>query len=162
MEIPQFGEKLEANGFTFRWAQPSDSELFAKWASENDKIPRKDILSSMSVNNPTCVFFVIEKDGVPVVYAPFHARLILDFLGFNPESGRKDRLEALSSLQNVISEFALIHGIREIAVESAKDYPVAKWAVKNGFEPEPRETFKLRVTPLVNPEVEAHYDVLRP
>jgi hypothetical protein len=161
MEIPKFGERVENDGFTFRWAQPSDSELFAKWASENDKIPHRDVLASMSLNNPTCVFFVIEKDGVPVVFAPFYARMILAFLGFNPKAGKKDRLDALSSLQNVIAQFAFDHGIREIAVETAKDYPVGRWALRNGFEPEPRETFKMRVTPLVDPEVEAHY-VQRP
>jgi hypothetical protein len=147
METP----KIEANGFTFRFAQPSDAPAFVKWSTENGKIPHKDILASMSDNNPTAVFFVIEKDGVPVLFAPFYAQMILAYLGFNPEAGRKDRVDALESLKWVISQFAFDHGVHEITVQTSKDYPVGRWALKNGFVAEPRETFKMRVTPLIDP-----------
>jgi len=157
MQVPEFGETIKQDGLTYRWAQPSDAEAFSKWSSENGKIPHKDILASMSANNPTCVYFVIEKDGVPILFAPFYVQMILAFLGFNPEAGRKDRIDALAKMQEITSKFAEKHGIREIAVQTSPEYPVAKWAVKNGFNEEPRKTFKYRVTPLIDPEVEAHY-----
>lgn len=50
MEIPALGEKIEVDGLTYRWAQPSDTEAFAKWATGNNKIPHKDILASMQAN----------------------------------------------------------------------------------------------------------------
>jgi hypothetical protein len=148
---------LEANGLTFRFAQPSDSEAFAKWALENPKIPHKDILASLSVNNPTTVVLVIEKDGQPVLFAPFYCQLNLSYLGFNPDVVGKDRLRALEALKWVAASFAHHHGIREVTVQTAKDYPIGQWALKHGFKEEPRQTFKMRVTPTVDPEVEAHY-----
>jgi len=150
MEIPE----ISANGFTFRFAQPSDTESFVKWSTENGKIPHKDIIAAMSANNPTVVFFVIEKDGVPVLFAPFYCQMVLAFLGFNPDARRKDRVDALESLKWVISQFAFDYGVREIAVNTSKDYPVGRWALKNGFVPDGRELFKMRVTPLIDPNKE--------
>lgn len=157
MEIPALGEKIEVDGLTYRWANPSDTEAFVKWATGNNKIPHKDILASMHLNNPTCVFFVVEKDGVPILFAPFYFQMNLAFLGFNPDAGRRDRMNALAKMQEISTQWAQNYGVQELVVSTSKDYPVGRWALQNGFEPEPRETFKLRITPLIDPEVEAHY-----
>jgi hypothetical protein len=160
MRIPQFGEKIEEDGLTYRWAEPSDAEAFSLWSSTNAKIPHKDVVATMSVNNPTCVYFVIEKNGVPLLFAPFYLQMLLGFLAFNPHAGRRDRINALEKMHEVSAGFASNLGIREVVVQTSPEYPVAKWAVKNGFEEEPRTTFKYRVTPLVDPEVEAHYETV--
>lgn len=150
MEIP----KLEAGGLTFRFAQPSDAESFIKWATENPKIPKKDILASMKANNPTSVVLVIEKNGEPVLFAPIYCQINLAYLGFNPECEAKDRLKALSALQWVIAGFAFEHGVHEVTVQTSKDYPVGKWALKHGFKEESRQTFTMRVTPISDPDEE--------
>jgi len=55
--------------------------------------------------------------------------------------------------RRLVRQFANLLGIREIVVQTSAEYPVAKWASKNGFVEEPRQTFKYRVTPLVEPGV---------
>lgn len=140
---------------SFRFAEARDSAEFSKWALENDKIPRKDILATLKDNNPTTVTFVIENEGVPVLFAPVYCLMNLAYLGFNPEAAAKDRLQALEALQAVLSSFAIKHGVHEITVQTSKDYPVAQWALKHEFNEEPRTTFKYRVTPLINP-MEGH------
>jgi hypothetical protein len=155
MRLPEFGERVIEGELTYRWAEPADAEAFALWSSGNGKIPHKDVVASMSVNNPTCVYFVIEKDGAPLLFAPFYLQMNLGFLGFNPNANRRDRIEALAKMQEISSQFANLLGIREIVVQTSAEYPVAKWASKNGFVEEPRQTFKYRVTPLVDPELEA-------
>lgn len=141
------------DGLTFRPAQPSDAAAFAKWATNNDKIPKKDILAALSENNPTTVVIVVEKDGEPLLYVPLYCSINLAYLGFRPGSHGKDRLKAMAAMQWAIASFAFEHGIREVNVQTSKDYPVGQWALKHGFKEESRQTFKMRVTPLVDPSV---------
>jgi hypothetical protein len=150
METPE----LKASGLTFRFAQPSDAESFTRWAVENPKIPHKDILASMKANNPTSTVLVIEENGVPILFAPFYCQMNLAYLGFNPEYEGKIRLKALNALQWAIASFAYEFGVREVTVQTSKDYPVGKWALKHGFKEENRQTFTMRVTPISNPDEE--------
>lgn len=138
-------ESMSLNGLKFRFAEEKDSEAFAKWAVENPQIPQRDMLASLKSNNPTCVTLVVEKDGVPVLFAPIYCQINVAFLGFNPELEGKIRLQAMEAMQKCIAAFATLHGVREITVQTAKDYPVAKWAVKHGFKPEARQTFKFHI-----------------
>jgi len=150
-EIPTTEVENPTETWTFRLAAEEDSSDFADWTLNNNKIPRKDIVAIMGENNPTAKSFVIEHKGKVALYAPFYCQLNLGFIGFNPEVTGKERLKALEKMLWCAAEFAYDHGIREITVQTSKDYPIGKWALKHGFEPESRTTFKFRVTPLVNP-----------
>jgi hypothetical protein len=132
--------------YTFRFAEARDSETFAHWATNNALISKDDLLASLKQNNPTSVTLVIEKDGVPVVFAPFYCQMNLGFLGFNPDLQGRVRLQGLHALRNAVSAFAAMHGVREITVQSSDNYPVAQWALHNGFQGEKRKTFRMRLT----------------
>lgn len=147
MEFPIILE----NGLVIRLPEPRDSKDFAKWATENGKIPKKDILSVFKANNPTSTALVVEQDGKVIMYVPFYCVMNIGFLGFNPEASSRDRIKAMGAMLSVLAEFAKTYGVNELTVQSAKDYPVAQWAVKHGFEPESRQTFKYHVKPVEDP-----------
>jgi len=109
----------------FRLAEPADAEAFAKWSAENQQVEQTDLIAGMKKSNPTVLFFAVEKDGVVQAFAPLYLQMMLAHLGFNPEADNKDKLRAMQMTM------------------SKEEYPVAKWAVKHGFDLESRQAFKL-------------------
>lgn len=127
----------------FRLAQASDAEAFSRWSVLNPQVDRADLLAGMKKNNPTVIYFAVEKDGVVQAFAPLYCQMTLAHLGFNPEAEGKDKLRAMQMLIDGVSAFAIQYGVHEITTMSKEDYPVAKWAVKHGFDLDPRQSFKL-------------------
>ena len=138
----------------FRAAESTDAEAFSKWVAENDQIEPRDLLTALSHNNPTTIFFVVERDGKPILFAPFYCQMMLAYLGFNPDSDGKDRLKALQTMLDGAMGFAVQFGIHEIATLSKENYPVARWAVGHGFELESRQFFKFDINRVLS-EAEA-------
>jgi hypothetical protein len=134
----------EVTGWKFRLAVPEDAEAFAKWVNGNPLIAAEDVEASKKENNPTVVYFVAENpDGVAVGFAPVYVQAVISHLAFSPESTAAERKIALQLGLNGIMGFVAQYGIREIAMISKENYPVAKWAVSQGFELEPRQLFRL-------------------
>lgn len=143
------------SNWTFRFANPNDAEAFTKWALENPDVDRKDLFAATKQKNPTVLFFAVEKDGVVQAFAPLYAAMILSHLGFNPDATGKDKLRAMQMLIDGVSAFAVQYGIREIMTLSREEYPVAQWAMKHGFELEPRQVLKLNLNDAMKPVTEA-------
>ena len=129
--------------FTFRLATPADAEAFAKWAAENQEIDQADLRAGMKANSPTVVVFVVERDGVPVLFAPVYLAAVLAHLGFAPEARATDRLRALGVLKDGVSAFMVQFGVREVQTLSKPEYGIAKWATANGFDVDSRNLFRL-------------------
>jgi len=129
--------------WTFRLAVPEDAEAFARWAAGNPLIDPKDLQTGLKKNNPTILFFAVEKDGVVQAFAPLYCPMILAYLGFNPEATSEDKKQAMQTLLDGVSAFAVQFGIREIITLSKEKYPVAQWALAHGFEIDPRQLLKL-------------------
>ena len=136
----------ETQGWKFRLAEPTDAEAFAEWTLSNPQIDPKDIEAAKRKNNPTVLYFVAEdSEGRVIAFAPLYWQMVLAHLVFNPEAEGKDRLHAMQVLlKGAIVQAAQI-GIREIVTLSKENYPVAKWAVKHGFDLEPRQIFKFDI-----------------
>jgi hypothetical protein len=126
-----------------RFATPEDFPAFAKWASENPDIPAKDIESA--IRNKTTVVLVAEEDGKPILFLPFHCNITVDFFGFNPEAGAKDRYKAMQAMLPKVKKFAELHGINDIQGFSKEEYLMAKFWEKQGFEVEDRTAFVLKM-----------------
>jgi hypothetical protein len=137
--------------WTFRLAEPADAEAFSKWTGENTQIDDADKLAATKKNNPTVLWFAVEKDGVVQVFAPFYLQMAMPHLGFNPEAEWRDRLQGMQTLIDGMSAFAVQYGIREITTLSKEAYPVAQWAVKHGFDLEPRQLLKLDLNKTLEP-----------
>lgn len=130
----------------FRAAEPSDAEAFTEWTLANPQIDPKDIEAAKKKNNPTVLFFVVENaEGKVVAFAPVYTQMILAHLVFNPAADGKEYLNAMQMLLNGTVAFAVNMGIREIGTLSKPEYGVAKWAMKHGFDLEPRQVFKFDI-----------------
>ena len=129
----------------FRGAEPADAEAFAQYVIDNPQIELQDIVGANKKNNPTVMYVVAEKDGVPVAFAPIYLQVALAHLAFNPDVNGKDKLAAMQVLLNGTVSYALGLGVREITTLSKEEYPVAKWAMKHGFDLESRQVFKFDI-----------------
>ena len=128
-----------------RFATPEDSEALATVAVSNHDIPVKDIRDSAT--HPTGKCLVVEEDGLPVLYIPFHCLMEISFLAFAPGTDAKSRYAAMEKALEALKEFAAEHGIACIqAFTSAPlDYKVNSWAKQNGFDWDERSTLKLNL-----------------
>ena len=128
--------------WNFRLAEPRDAAAFSKWSLENPQIDPADREAGTKKKNPTVIYFVAERDGEIVSFAPIYAQMVLPFLVFNPNANAKDRKDALQTLMSGVSAVAVQFGIREIVTLSKEKYPVARWALKNGFKLDSRQQLK--------------------
>jgi hypothetical protein len=131
----------------FRFAEENDNERFARWAVENRLIDRRDIKAATKEENPTTTYFVIESDGVPVLFVPSYLVQRIGYLGFNPDADKATREAAMEMMLQVLKAFAAEHQIGCIDVLTKSAYPVAEWARAHDFNPDPRELFTLKVPP---------------
>lgn len=129
--------------WNFRLAEPTDAEAFSKWVSENRHIDDADKLAATKKQNPTVLWFAVEKDGVVQAFAPLYLQMVLPHLGFNPEAEAEDQKHALQMLMDGVSAFAVQFGIREITTLSKPRYPIARWATQHGFDLDARQVLKL-------------------
>lgn len=128
--------------WAFRGAEPRDADAFAEWVETNPLIDPKDVTAAAKKNQPTVLYFVAEKDGVPIAFAPVYLQLAVAHMAFDPDADGRDKLEAMQRLLNGTVMFATQFGIREIVTLSEENYPVARWAIKHGFDVEPRQLLK--------------------
>lgn len=128
-----------------RFAEPKDAESFSKWAAENTQIDPNDLLAGMKKNNPTVLFFVAEKNGVPVAFAPVYMAAMLAHLGINPNAEASDVLQSLEVLTDGVMAFMAQFGIREIETMTKPAYGLARWASQHGFEKDDRMMYRLDI-----------------
>jgi hypothetical protein len=131
----------------FRFAEMGDAESFAQWTSSNRLIDGGDIMAATKEENPTTTYFVIESDGVPVLFVPSYLVQRIGYLGFNPDADKATREAAMEMMLQVLKAFAAEHQIGQIDVLTKSAYPVAEWARAHAFNPDPRELFTLKVPP---------------
>lgn len=135
--------------WNFRLAQPADAEAFAKWVAENEHIDDADKIAATHDKNPTVLWFVAEKNGAPVGFAPVYLQATVPHLGFDPASSAEDRKAAMQVLMDGVSAFMVQYGVREITTLSKDRYPIARWALQNGFDQDARQVFKLDLNKLM-------------
>ena len=130
---------------TVRVAQASDSEQFAQWIADSTHIPSEDVQDSLKESNPTSITLVIEENGKTILFAPTYAIALLGFIGFNPETDLRERVRALDAIKRAAQAFWGMYGVTEIATLTMEHYPIAQWALKHGFELDPRQIVKLKM-----------------
>jgi hypothetical protein len=125
---------------TVRLAAPDDAAAFSAWAVHNSDIPDEDIAAVQKAKPLT---LVVEVDGKPEMYLPLIPAMTIGYLGFNPDQDIRTRavvlremLAALSNLQNTL-------GIDYAYVHTKAEYPMGRWALKNGFKQTPKDAFVL-------------------
>jgi hypothetical protein len=133
-------------GWNFRLADERDAEDFVAWTLSNPLIDPKDIESAKKKNNPTAMYFAVENpEGKVVGFVPTYVQLLLAHLVFNPDSTSAERKQAMAEGMAGLVRYASRLGINEIVTMSRESYPVAQWALRNGFETDPRQLLKFEL-----------------
>lgn len=140
--------------YTFRFAEEKDAPAISQWVAENSQIDPIDVQAGLKTNSPTAVYFVVEKDGKPVAFAPFICVMQLCHLGFDPEARAAEKLKALNVMLDGAIAFAVQYGIRQITTLTKEDYGIAKWAAAHGFEKDGRDLFRLDINKLLPKPIE--------
>jgi hypothetical protein len=139
----------ETKGWTFRLAELRDAEAFTAWTLTNPQIDQGDIQSAKKKNNPTTMYFAVESpDGRVIGFVPVYMQALLAHLVFNPESTSEERKQAMRTGMSGLVNYIAPWGVREIVTLSREEYPVAQWALKNGFDLEPRQLLKFDMNKL--------------
>jgi hypothetical protein len=136
----------ETQGWQFRLAGPDDAEAFTRWTLSNPLIDPRDIEAGKKKNNPTVVYFAVENsDGVVMGFTPVYLQMTLAHLVLNPDVSSEEIKRTLKMGLDGVVAFAASYGIHELTMLSRAEYPVAKWAMRQGFELDPRQFFKLDI-----------------
>lgn len=138
--------------YTCRAAVPEDAPAFAEWVQNNPQIAPADVDAGLRKNSPTSVVLVVEKDGKPIVFAPFICVMQLCHLGFSPEAQASEKMRALNMMLDFAIAFAVQFGVRQITTLTREDYGVAKWAATHGFEKDGRELFRFDINKILPPQ----------
>ena len=125
---------------TVRLAAPEDAEQFTAWAVGNTDIPDSDI---EAVQNSTALTLVVEIDGRPELYLPLIPAMTIGYLGFNPEQDLRTRAVALRRMREALANLQTGLGVSYAYVHTKAEYPMGRWALKNGFKQTPKDAFVL-------------------
>ena len=140
----------ETNGWKFRLAEARDSADFVQWTIANPLIDQKDVQAAKKKNNPTAMYFAVENaEGKIIGFVPIYLQILLAHLVFNPESTAAERKQGMAVGMEGLIHFAAGQGLREIVTMSKAEYPVAKWALANGFDLEERQLLKFEINKLL-------------
>lgn len=130
---------MEQN-ITVRLAAPEDAALFAAWATQNLDIPDEDI---KAVQKSTPLVLVIEVDGKPEMYLPLIPAMTIGYLGFNPDQDIRTRAVVLKAMREALANLQTELGISRAYVHTKAEYPMGRWALKNGFTKTSKDAFVL-------------------
>jgi hypothetical protein len=133
------------NEYTFRLVEAKDAPAISRWVAENQQIDPKDKQLCWTQTSPMAVYFIVEKDGEPIAYAPLLFVLHLCHLAFAPTSRASERVHAMQTLLDGTKEFAVEAGVHRIQTLTLPDYGVAKWALAHGFVADDRVLLTLDI-----------------
>ena len=125
---------------TVRPASPEDAELFATWAVQNNDIPDADI---EAVAKSTPLTLVVEVDGKPEMYLPLIPAMTIGYLGFNPDQDVRTRAVVLREMRAALERLQDEWQIKYAYVHTKAEYPMGRWALKNGFKQTEKDAFVL-------------------
>jgi hypothetical protein len=125
---------------TVRLATPDDAPRFSEWATHNMDIPDEDI---KAVERSTPLTLVVEVNGKPEMYLPLIPAMTIGYLGFNPDQDIRTRAVVLKEMRAALGRLQDELGINYAYVHTKAEYPMGKWAVKNGFKKTPKDAFVL-------------------
>ena len=126
---------------TARLATTEDAALFAEWVTKNLDIPDEDVAE---VAKSAPLTLVIEVDGKPELFIPFIPAMTIGYLGFNPDQNLRTRAKALNAMRETLSKLQNELKLQYAYVHTKAEYPMGRWALKNGFEKAPKDAFVLK------------------
>lgn len=124
-----------------RMAEEADAPDFAEWATSNPDIPQEDLEAVAACKIP--MVLVVEIDGEAELYLPLLPAVTLAFLGFRPGSSLRKKALALRAMRSALAGFQRELQIPDAYVFTKAEYPMGKWALRNGFKQKSKDGFTL-------------------
>jgi len=113
----------------------------ADWAINNPDIPQSDTDALSKSKIP--MILVVEVDGQPELFLPLLPAVSIAFLGFRPGATPKEKAVALKRMKRALLDFMGALSIDDAYVFTKAEYPMGKWALKNGFRQKDKDGFTL-------------------
>lgn len=129
---------------TVRFATPEELPTFIDWAVNNPDIPQADI--DLLTRSKIPMILVIEVDGTVEMFLPLLPAVTIAFLGFRPDGNVRGKATALRSMWKALRGFLDVLSIEDAYVFTKAEYPMGKWALKNGFKQKEKDGFTLERT----------------
>lgn len=126
---------------TVRFATPDDMPLFTKWAVDNTDIPQTDLDAVAKSKVP--LILVVEVDDQPEMYMPLLPAVTIGYLGFRPGANPREKAVALKTMKKALRALMDTLSIEDAYVFTKAEYPMGKWALKNGFKQKEKDGFTL-------------------
>lgn len=124
-----------------RMAEEADAPAFAEWATTTPDIPREDIEAVQRCAIP--MVLVVEIDGQAEMYMPLLPAVTIGYLGFRPDSEPRKRATARRAMRRALEGFQKALQIPDAYVFTKAEYPMGKWALRNGFKQKSKDGFTL-------------------
>lgn len=124
-----------------RFATPEDAPAFAEWAASNPDIPREDLEALQRCATPLTL--VVEIDGKAEMYMPLLPAVTIAFLGFRPGQDLRKKATALREMRKALRRFQKQLQIPDAYVFTKAEYPMGRWALRNGFRQKLNDGFTL-------------------
>ena len=135
--------------YTFRLCEQKDAAWMTK-ALENPQIGLKEVRAGSQEYSPSVFYVMVERKGIPVVFAPIVTQWTFAHLGFSEESSADERKIALEKLVVGVVEKAFNANVRMLTALTLPEFPVARFAVDQlGFEWEPRKLIYFDINKLL-------------
>lgn len=127
-----------------RFATPEEIPTLADWAYNNQDIPQEDLDALENCQIP--MILVVEVNGQPELFLPLLPAVTIAFLGFRPDGDLRNKAIALREMRQALGRFLEGLKIDNAYVFTKAEYPMGKWALKNGFKQKEKDGFTLERT----------------
>ena len=112
-----------------RFAEPAEATQFIEWMTSTNN----NLFDPSIVKYPSLRTVVVEKDGEPQTYVPFHPVLVLESLAQRPGLTPRENAVGLRRLQDTIESTAKQYGMAEVWWMCA-DKDLIHFAQQHGYE----------------------------
>jgi N-acetylglutamate synthase-like GNAT family acetyltransferase len=132
--------------YTVRLASEQDAAQLAEWLI---KTPN-NLFDPDIAQYPNLRVLVVEKDGEPIIYFPFHVVFQGESLALNPDADKKHLAHGFRVLENALLALAEPYGIREVFTACADD-SFSQFAERHGWTPVQHKYLRRKVAPCMKP-----------
>jgi hypothetical protein len=125
-----------------RMATEADAPAFAEWITNHPDIPQEDVKAVSACKIP--MVLVVEIDGEAEMFMPLLPAVTIGYLGFRPGMDLRKKARSLRAMRKALEGFQRALQIPDAYVFTKAEYPMGKWALRNGFKEKLEDGFTLR------------------
>jgi hypothetical protein len=116
--------------YSVRLASENDAAQLTKWLANTEN----NLFDPEVLSYPNLRVLVVEKDGEPIIYFPFHVVFQGESLALKPDADKKHLAFGFRVLENALLALAEPYGIREMFF-ACEDESFSKFAERHEWKP---------------------------